>query len=187
MMKELIENYLPYFLIAVLVPVAMGAISSGSPLLASDESSTAARVDVLPGEGCNYGNRVINGRTALFPFWALGKPDGRGAFILLNGWISIQLEKTVPAANAISIWAADRGWGSANVRIYISADGKKWKQVEHQRVTVADYTRYDFSGDYGTVKYIRVNHSGRWSYLLLDAVCAKGGDSSEQPKNPNKR
>ena len=42
-----------------------------------------------------------------------------------------------------------------------------------------NYERYDFSGAFGDVKYIRIERNLLWSWsiMLLDAVYAKGGDA----------
>ena len=150
------------------------------PVMADDESSTDAQVEVLPESG-SYGASVIESENTLFPSWALGNPDGRGAFILWKGWISMELEDSVLNAHTISIWAANSGWGASHMNIYVSADGSTWTQVDKEKVVSADFLRYDFSGSFGDVRYIKVSRSGgRWSFLRLDAVCAKGGDESQQ-------
>ncbi len=148
----------------------------GTPAIADDETTTEGVVEVLPGEAGSYGASVIESQRTLFPSSALGEPDGRGAFIFWNGWISMELEGSVLNAHTISIWAANRGWWPSNMKIYVSADGSEWMQVG-EKVVSAGFLRYDFSGSFGDVRYIKVSRSGgRWSFLRLDAVCAKGGD-----------
>ena len=149
------------------------------PVIAADETTTEGEIEVLPGEAGSYGASVIESQHTLFPSSALGEPDGRGAFILWKGWISMELEGSVLNAHTISIWAANSGWGASHMNIYVSADGSTWTQVDKEKVVSADFLRYDFSGSFGDVRYIKVSRSGgRWSFLRLDAVCAKGGDES---------
>jgi len=164
-------------LTTVLIGLLVLLLVSGMPVMADDESSTDAQVEVLPGEAGSYGISVIESRRTLFPSSALGEPDGRGAFILWKGWISMELEDSVLNAHTISIWAANSGCGASHMNIYVSADGSTWTQVDKEKVVSADFLRYDFSGSFGDVRYIKVSRSGRrWSFLRLDAVCAKGGD-----------
>lgn len=190
-------------LITVLAGLAVFLLFSGMPATANDESTTDAKVEVLPGEAGSYGASVIESKHTLFPSSALEEPDGWGAFIFWNGYISIRLEGSVPNATTISIWASSPGGRSAgmnsadtnsagswssNMKIYVSADGRKWKQVGSEKVASADFLRYDFSGSFGDVKYIKVSRSGgRWlSFLRLDAVYAKGGDKTDSITNGKK-
>jgi hypothetical protein len=165
-------------LTTVLTRLVIVMTLTGGPVMADDETSTEAGVQVLPAEAISYGARVTGSHSALWPIWALGKPDGRGAFILMNGWISLELKKSVLNSNTISILAADMGWQHSNIKIYVSADGRKWKLAGNQKVKSREFQRYDFNGSFGNVKYIKVSRSGGpWSWLRLDAVGAKGGDA----------
>lgn len=151
------------------------------PVSAGDESSVDAEVEVLPEGGMSYGASVQGFHRTLFARWALGGPDDRGALILMNGWVSIKLENTVSDAGIVSVWVANHGWHNSQMRVYVSADGRKWKQAGNEKVTTADFQRYDFTGSFGEVRYIKVSRSGgRWSFLSLDAAGAKGGDSQEE-------
>lgn len=157
-------------------------------LAADDDTSVGAEVEVLPGGNISYGVRVDGSRRALFPDWALGEPDGRGAFIFLNGWISIELKEDVNNARAISVWVANRGWQSSNMKVYVSSDGYKWEHAGAETVKSIGFTRNDFTGSFGNVKYIKVNRSGGpWSFMRLDAVGAKGGDEGKQEEPNTKR
>jgi hypothetical protein len=161
---------------------------SGVPVKADDETGVEAGVEVLPGGGISYGARLSGLQGAMFPRWALGEPDGWGAFIFRNGWVSIELEYSVTSADTISIWAANRGWWPSNLKIYVSANGKQWKQVANEKVTSSAFRRYDFTGSFGSVKYIKVCRNGwPWSWLCLDAVGAKGGDTGNQGKDNKKK
>jgi hypothetical protein len=164
---------------AILAGLLLVLLVSGAPVKAEDETDVDAEVEVLPGEGISYGSEVVGLRSVLLARWALGEPDGWGAFIFRNGWLSIELEDNVSDADMISVWASNRGWWPSRMKIYVSANGKKWKQVGNEKVTPPGFHRYDFTGSFGDVKYIRINRSGwPWSWLLLDAVGVKGGDTS---------
>ena len=164
-------------LTTVLVGLLVLLLLCGTPAIADDETTTEAEVEVLPGEAGSYGISVIESQRTLFPSSALGEPDGWGAFIFWNGWVSMELEGSVLNAHTISIWAANSGWWPSNMKIYVSADGSEWTRVGGEKVVSAGFLRYDFSGSFGDVRYIKVSRSGRrWSFLRLDAVCTKGGD-----------
>lgn len=150
-----------------------------TPVNADDEASTDAEVEVVPAGGMSYGAKVVDSHSTLLPVQALGEPDSQGAVILLNGWISLELKDNVSNTTTISVWAANGGWQSSNMKVYVSADGKKWKQAGREKVESGDFQRYDFTGSFGNVKYIKVERSGGLlSWLRLDAVGAKGGDES---------
>jgi hypothetical protein len=169
-----ISKLLTVVLAGLVIVIAL----SGGLVMADDVTSTVAGVQVLPGENITFGARVIGINSVLLPGRALGEPDGRGAIILLNGWISLELKKNVLLTNTIIIWVANIGWQSSNMKVYVSTDGKKWKLVDDKKVTSANFKRYDFISNFGNVKYIKVSRSGGpWSWLLLDAVGAKGGDT----------
>jgi hypothetical protein len=147
------------------------------PITADDETSTDASAEVLPAGGISYGYRVTGFRNVLFPNWTLGEPDDRGAFLFWRGWLSVELEDTIANADMISIWAANSGWWSTNIKIYVSADGSKWKRIGIEKVKSARFLKYDINGNFGDVCYIKMERSGgRWSLLRIDAVGAKGGD-----------
>ncbi len=163
---------------------------SGIPVWADDESTTDAQVEVLPEETGSYGAWVIKSQLTLFPSSALGKPDAQGAIILWNGWISIKLEDKELDVHKISIWADNNGWWNSLVgmKIYVSADGSKWTKVGEKYIS-GSFLRYDFTGSFGNVRYIKVSRaSWQWSILRLDAVYAEGGDElgvKNQSKNGN--
>jgi hypothetical protein len=163
-------------------------LMSGGLVKADDETDVGAGVEVLPGGGISYGARVTGVWNVLLAGWALGEPDGRSAFVFRNGWVSIELEGNVASADTVSIWAANSGWWPSLLKIYVSANGKQWKQVGNQKVTSSAFRRYDFTGSFGSVKYIKVCRNGwPWSWLCLDAVGAKGGDTGNQGKDNKKQ
>ena len=108
----------------------------------------------------------------------LGEPDGSGAAMSRGSWLSIKLEDTITDCSDISIWVARGGRKSSRFKVYTSADGSTWKRIGGGKCTSGSYTRYDFSGAFGDVMYIKVSYDGsRSAKMLLDAVLAKGGDA----------
>ena len=159
----------------------------GIPVIADDETSVEAEVEVLPVSNISYGVKVIESPNTFFPYWSLGEPDDWGSLIFRNGWLSIELEDTIRDTETISIWAANSGWQSSKIRIYVSSDGHKWKPVGVERVAAHEFTKYEFPGSFGEVRYIRINRSGsHWSFIFLDSVCAKGGDTGKEESNGQK-
>lgn len=174
--------------LAVVLAVWLALLLPAAPVMAGDETSVEAGVQVLPGETLSYGASLAGFRSTMLPAWALGEPDGRGAFIFFNGWISLKLEDSVASAAKLSVWAANRGWWSSVIKISVSSDGRKWKPAGEAKVVSADFLRYDFTGSFGDVSYIMVERSqGPWSWLLLDAVGAKGGDTGKKENNNPKK
>ncbi|MEJ2740820.1 MAG: hypothetical protein P8105_13525, partial [Dehalococcoidia bacterium] len=113
-----------------------------------------------------------------FAFWALHKPDNYPAYIFHKGWISIRLEDKVKDANTVSIWAGDGGRPYSRIKVYVSKNGRHWTQINNIKVTRWGIAEYNTTGNFGDVRYIKIEHKGgRWSYIRLDAVCAKGGES----------
>jgi hypothetical protein len=163
-------------LLAVLLIVL--PLSAGLVYAEDDETSLEAQVEVLPAIEVSYGASVVQMRSTFFPFWALREPDWRAAYMFRNGWMSIRLESTVKNTDRISVWAAGGGWPYSRIRIYVSEDGKHWTQVKNMTVRHPALIRYDTTGSFGDVRYIKVRQSGgRWSFVRLDAVCAEGGES----------
>ncbi len=154
----------------------------GVPLAAADDdTSVVAEVEVVAEGTISYGASVVKSKSALLPILALGEPDGWGAFVFGNGQIIVELEDEVVDAGTVSVWMANNGWGFSNVTIYASPDGKNWTAAGQEIVVPRDFVRYDFNGSFGDVKYIHVDRKGgRLSWLLLDAVGAKGGDIPSQ-------
>jgi hypothetical protein len=163
-------------LTTIFVGLLVVLLISGAPVKAEDGTDVDVEVEVLPAGGTNYAAKVVGSRSILLPRLALGEPDGWSAFVFRNGWILLELKSSVSDVETISVWAANRGWHSSNMRIYVSADGKKWKPAGNEKVKSADFLKYDFTGSFGDVKYIKVDRSGGpWSWLRLDAVGAKEG------------
>jgi hypothetical protein len=98
------------------------------------------------------------------------------------------VKNNVINASTISVWADNLGWQTSNMMVFISADGRKWKQVGHEKVKKDSFQKYDFTVAFGDVKYIKVSRSGGpFSWLRIDAVGAKGGDTGNQCKDDKKK
>ena len=158
--------------------IVFGAVQYAVPVYGSEDSLPAEATVTSPSAE-SYGASVAASSRVFLPQHAPGEPDGRGAWMLRRGWIDIELEDTVTGCTNISIWTVKRDWRSPSFKVYVSADGSTWTYIGGCKCTSTGYTRYDFSGIFGDVRYIKVrrNGSGRWSVMLLDAVRAKGGDA----------
>ena len=166
-----------WILTAVLAGLLIVLTVSGMTVMAADEATTEAEVEVLPQESCSYGDSVVEAVYTVLPVWALGEPDWHGALMLWRGSMTIELERTVQDSGTISIRAAKSGLGNVAVKLYVSSDGKQWKRAGNCTVRSTRYRDYELTGSFGNVKYIKVDRSGgRLALLRLDAVCAKGGD-----------
>ncbi len=162
--------WLLYFIVAITQPAL--------PAYASDDSIDAT-VTVTSTTGESYGATVIASRYTWLTWQALGEPDNRGAWIFRRGWATFELESTVTDGQDISIWAAKIGWKSPHFKVYASSDGSNWTYVGNGKCKSQGFTRFDFNGSYGDVRYIKVerNQAWAWSTMGLDAVWAKGGDA----------
>ena len=166
------------FIAAVLLlGVVLAAGLYPAPACASDESSVDAGVTVVSPTGESYGAGVAASHRVLLPWRALREPDASGAWLYSKGWISIELNTLVRNAEMVSIWGANVGWRHSNVKVYISNDGSHWKKIANLKIKNAGYQRFDITGSFGDVRYIKAERNGTTlSFLLLDAVWAKGGD-----------
>lgn len=124
----------------------------------------------------SYGKEVIASSNTQSASRALGAPDGRGAGLQSDGEVVIELDKTVHDCGEISLWVAGKGSGTISFNLYASPDGAGWTHFGSRGVDSAEYSRYNFEGAFGTVKYLRVvRDSSRKSTLYLDAVLAESG------------
>ena len=144
----------------------------------AEENDVDAEVTVTSPSGESYGVDVTKSYRVLLPWWSLGVPDNSGAWILYHGWIIVELESEVHDCNQISIWAANLAWWSPLFKVYTSMDGISWHYIGNDECRSNKFARYDFTGSFENVKYIKITRtgSGKWSPVLLDAVYAKGGD-----------
>ena len=169
--------HIALFLAGIWLPCAIITMALPAlPASASDDSIDAV-VTVNSSVNESYG-AAVTAAHYVWPTWrALGEPDKRAALIFRRGWIIIELENTITDCQDISIWAARVGWKSPHFKVYASSDGINWDYVGNGKCKSRRYTRFDFSGTYGDVRYIKVerNQAWSWSTMALDAVWAKGG------------
>lgn len=160
--------------IILLLCIVFGGVQYAAPVC-GDEDSLLAEVTIVSPVAESYGARVVASSHVFLRWFALGEPDRKGAWMLRRGWIDIELKDVVTDCNQVSVWVAKRGWRSPGFKVYVSADGSSWTKVESGSCTTGSYTRYEFGGDFGDVKYVKVkrNGAGRWSVMLLDAVMAE--------------
>ena len=149
------------------------------PVSAGDESSVDTEVTVTSNGDQSYGDSVVASSRVLSSGRALGEPDKLGSYMFMRGWISIELEGIVVDCSNISVWLAKRGWQSSRFNVYISSDSINWAYVGGGTCKSRGYIRYDFSGAFNGIKYIKVERDRYWSWSIisLDAVWAKGGDA----------
>jgi hypothetical protein len=173
MKKAKVKNVIVVLVAGLLVSVLMPS----APLIADDnETSVTAEVEVLEGSGFSYGAVLIGFWNTWWSSWSLGKPDGRAATVMFNGWINIKLKDSVTDARMISIRAANHGWWPSDMKVSVSADGHQWKSVGNAMVKKNDFQSYEFTGSFGNVKFIKIERRGTpFSWLVLDAAGAKGG------------
>jgi len=60
--------------------------------------------------------------------------------------------------------------------VYVSPDGENWTAVGNETCDSWRWTRYDFHGNWGSVKYIKIAKPGTWlepRIMALDAVHAE--------------
>ncbi len=159
----------------LLLSIVCIAVQYALPVYGSNtESSLGASVNVVPPFTESYGGSIAASHRCIFARAALGEPDGRGAVMFRGGWVSIELEHALTGCSGISTWAAKLGWGAPSFIVYVSADGSTWVEIGGVSCASRSYTRNDFDGDFGDVRYIGVKRYGpRWSLLLIDAVWAR--------------
>ncbi|MEA1945292.1 MAG: CARDB domain-containing protein, partial [Euryarchaeota archaeon] len=123
-----------------------------------------------------YGDSVYAKKNTRIAWRALGEPDNRGAILFRNAKIAIELEETLPACKNVSVWVRKVGFRTVNFDVAISSDGVSWTTIGSETCNSRRWTEYDFSGDFGDVRYIKVTKPGTWwkpRIVGLDAVYAK--------------
>ena len=144
---------------------------------ADDDTSVDAEVTVVEASEGSYGAWVVWSRSVRSPRMALGEPDRYSAVFYRYGWMTIRLDDTMEDCTTLNIWAGNFGWGYSRLSVYYSADGRNWKYAGNIQPGGFMPVLYTLNGDYGDVGYIKVNRYGSfWSYGMLDAVGAEGGD-----------
>ena len=167
-----------FVIASLLLCIVFAAVHYAVPAYGSDESLLTASVTVTPPVSESYGTRVSASSWVFLRRLTLGEPDSGGAWMLrrgrIGGGIGIELEDMVADCSKVSIWAAKRGRRAPSFKVYVSADGSHWTYIGSGKCTSTGYTRYDFSGDFGEVKYVGVKRDNkRFAVILLDAVMAE--------------
>ena len=97
--------------------------------------------------------------------------------MMRNAKIAIELEESIPECENVSVWVRRIARRAPTFEVYISSDGSTWMPVGSAACTSFAWTRYDFTGDWGDVKYISIRKTGGgWMPKLMgmDAVRAEG-------------
>ncbi len=124
----------------------------------------------------SYGDSVYAKKNVRIAWRALDEPDNRGAILFRNAKIAIELEETVPACKDVSIWVRKVAVHPASFDVAVSSDGVSWTVIGSETCNSWMWTEYDFSGDWGDVKYIGITKPGTWwkpRIMALDAVYAE--------------
>lgn len=165
-------------ILAVLLCLLIATALPAWQAIADEETSTNAGVTVVEEANESYGVQVISFRNVWVPGTALGEPDNSGAIFYRNSRMTIRLENMVEDCTTLKIWAGSFGWSNSRLSVYYSADGAEWSYAGNIIPNGYMPSPYSFSGVYGEVEYIRIKRTGsRWSFGILDAVGAKGGDA----------
>ncbi|MFC1945870.1 hypothetical protein ACFLW1_01580 [Chloroflexota bacterium] len=146
----------------------------------ASEGSMEAGVTVTGGADESYGGSVISSQNVLFSQRTLGEPDGWGAYLFREASLVVEMENVVADCEQFSVWAARRSFWSPRFDVYVSADGASWNNIGSGKCKSVRYTRFDFTGSFGEVRYVWINLSEqprRFNMFALDAVWAKGGGS----------
>ncbi len=125
----------------------------------------------------SYGESVHAKRNVRFAWRALGEPDGKGALMLRNARIAIELEDVIPECGKVSVSVRRAALRTPSFDVAVSSDGATWTQIGSASCSSSAWTRYDFTGDWSDVKYIGIRKPGTWrkpKMMGLDAVCAEG-------------
>ncbi len=124
----------------------------------------------------SYGGSVYSSKNVVLGWNALGEPDDFGAIFFRNAKIAIELEETVPASKNVSIRVRKVAVHPTSFDVLVSSDAVNWVTIGSGTCDSRMWTEYDFSGDFGDVKYIGIRKPGKWwrpKIMALDAVYAE--------------
>lgn len=158
------------FLILILVLISVGF----TPIACSVEYSANVIEDEISVE--SYGKSVYAKTNTRSAWKALDEPDNRGAILFRNAKVAIELEEMIPACKDVSIRVRKIGFRTVNLDVAVSPDGTSWTTIGSDTCNTRRWTEYNFNGDFGDVRYIKVTKSGAWwkpGLMGLDAVYAK--------------
>jgi hypothetical protein len=123
----------------------------------------------------SYGDSIYAKKNVRIARRALGEPNNRGAILSRNAMIAIELEETIPACKDVSIWVRKVAVHSPSFEVAVSSDGVSWNVIGSETCDSWMWTEYDFDGDFGDVRYIKITKPGTWwnpRIMGLDAVYA---------------
>ena len=129
------------------------------------------------GQNESYGESVRYETNVWRSNRALDAPDNIGAFMYRNSEIAIELDDTIQECEKVSVWVRRFAFIPSSFDVAVSSDGENWTTVGSETCYSFRWTRYDFTGDWGNVKYIRIIKPGeprRPKLMGLDAVYAVG-------------
>ncbi len=125
----------------------------------------------------SYGGSVYYKKNAICVWNTLGEPDELGAVLYRNAKIAIELEETVSACKNVSVWVTQLGFYPVYFEVAVSVDGSNWDIIGSETCnTMWVWTQYDFDGEFGDVRYIKITKPGSRrppKFMGLDAVYAK--------------
>ncbi len=153
------------------------ALEKDLSVQASQEASVQVPVTSVTSSD-SFGWRIVGYSHVLFPDLAIGEPDNLGAILLENGWIIVELKKDVDLSTKLSIWASAVG-KSAKFQVFLSLDHLVWFFIGEIPVTESGYSNYELTGDFGTVRYVKIvctNETGP-DLLFVDAIMVRGGSA----------
>lgn len=124
----------------------------------------------------SYGESVYYKKNVRLAWRSLEEPDNKGAILTRKARIAIELEETVPGCNNVSVWVRKLAVRKVKFDVYVSSDGTDWTKIGSETCKFGWWKRYDFSGEFGDVRYIAIKKPGTWwkpRIMGLDAVYAK--------------
>ena len=129
------------------------------------------------GQNESYGESVRYETNVWQSNRTLDEPNNRGAYMYRDSEIAIELEDTIPECEKVSVWVRRFAFIPPSFDVAVSSDGENWTTIGSETCYSFRWTRYDFTGDWGNVKYIRIIKLGeprRPKLMGLDAVYAEG-------------
>ena len=136
--------------------VASVSISSNDGVeVYPNEVSLTASVTVKASTIESYASKIVRSSKVTDPGNAIGAPDLAMATMRFAGSIELELNASVPACSTVSLWVSANSL-PLTLEIYISQNGKKWIYAGACSLTQTAYSRYDISGRFGDVRYVKV-------------------------------
>ncbi|MHC1576622.1 MAG: hypothetical protein ACXQTE_04645, partial [Methanosarcinaceae archaeon] len=122
-----------------------------------------------------YGVDVIGGDGVTDDQLALGAPDDAGADVGIHGFITIEFADTVKGCGDVNVRLKSGAGGPPVVFMaYVSPNGDDWTYIVGADLVPSTFEEYSVSGDYGDVKYLKIEQIGNWpTELILDSVYAE--------------